>query len=433
MTTIIYWFRNDLRLADNPALVQACRSATRLIPVYCHDPVQETVQPWGFKRSGVHRQHWLQASLADIDRQLKYHGSALVELSGNPPETLAALARKGGANSIICEEIAAPEEQAQVAALRDNGITVNTQWQSTMLHPDDLPFQARELPDVFSAFRNRVEREHVRPALPLAAPCIFPPLPDGFDNAYPSPCTTVTATAEADTRSSFPYYLPAFAGGETAARAHLDRYLARKLVHSYKATRNGLTGTDYSSKCSPWLATGAISARTIDAQLKQFETEHGANDGTYWLWFELLWRDYFRLLHLKYGRRLYRAGGLTQQSAPPHDQTAFDKWCNGETGQPLVDAGMRELAATGYLSNRLRQIVASYLIYDLACDWRAGAAWFESQLIDYDVYSNQGNWLYIAGRGTDPRGGRRFNLDKQASDYDPAGDYQALWSPTTSI
>ena len=92
-----------------------------------------------------------------------------------------------------------------------------------------------------------------------------------------------------------------------------------------------------------------------------------------------------------------------------------------------MDAGMRELKATGYLSNRLRQVVASYLIYDLHSDWRAGAAWFESQLLDYDVYSNQGNWLYIAGRGTDPRGGRRFNPQKQAQDHDANGSYRALW------
>jgi hypothetical protein len=95
--------------------------------------------------------------------------------------------------------------------------------------------------------------------------------------------------------------------------------------------------------------------------------------------------------------------------ATPHDGRRFAAWCAGQTGQPLVDAAMRELAATGYLGNRLRQVAASYLIHDLGCDWRAGAAWFEAQLLDYDVYSNQGNWLYIAGRGTDPRGGRRFD------------------------
>ena len=105
----------------------------------------------------------------------------------------------------------------------------------------------------------------------------------------------------------------------------------------------------------------------------------------------------------------------------------FKSWAEGETGEPLIDAAMRELKLTGYLSNRLRQVVASYLIYDLDSDWQSGAAWFESQLIDYDVYSNQGNWLYIAGRGTDPRGGRAFNVKKQTQDHDPQGIYRGMW------
>jgi deoxyribodipyrimidine photo-lyase len=158
-----------------------------------------------------------------------------------------------------------------------------------------------------------------------------------------------------------------------------------------------------------------------------FEAEQGANEGTYWLWLELLWRDHFRLLHLKHGRRLYQAAGLSNLPRPDHDPTAFERWCQGRTGEALIDAGMRELATTGYLSNRMRQIVASYLIHDLACDWRAGAAWLECQLVDYDVYSNQGNWLYIAGRGTDPRGGRRFDPLKQAREHDPDGVYRARW------
>ena len=133
-------------------------------------------------------------------------------------------------------------------------------------------------------------------------------------------------------------------------------------------------------------------------------------------------------MHLHHGRALYRAQGLGPARATPHDAGRFAAWCAGQTGQPLVDAGMRELAATGYLSNRLRQVTASYLIHDLQCDWRAGAAWFENHLLDYDVYSNQGNWLYIAGRGTDPRGGRRFDPVQQAQTYDPHGAYQDLWS-----
>jgi deoxyribodipyrimidine photo-lyase len=227
--------------------------------------------------------------------------------------------------------------------------------------------------------------------------------------------------------SSFPHYREAYRGGTTAAIAHLRQYLERALPHSYKVTRNQLHGLDYSSKLSPWLALGCISARSVMQELKQFESEQGANEGSYWLWFELLWRDYFRVLHLKYGIQLYCASGLNQSEKPIHNARGFEHWCSGTTGESIVDAGMRELKATGYLSNRLRQVVASYLIYDLHSDWRAGAAWFESQLLDYDVYSNQGNWLYIAGRGTDPRGGRRFNPQKQAQDHDANGSYRALW------
>jgi deoxyribodipyrimidine photo-lyase len=111
-----------------------------------------------------------------------------------------------------------------------------------------------------------------------------------------------------------------------------------------------------------------------------------------------------------------------------HQAKRFDRWRQAQTGHAFIDAGMRELNATGYSSNRLRQNLASYLIHDLACDWRAGAAWFEAQLIDFDVYNNQGNWLYLSGRGTDPRGSRRFNPDKQAHDYDADGRFRAMWA-----
>lgn len=231
-----------------------------------------------------------------------------------------------------------------------------------------------------------------------------------------------------DNRSSFPYFLPEFSGGASAASDHLRQYFDRKLAYTYKLTRNGLTGIDCSTKFSPWLASGALSARTVYQALKEYEAAHGANDSTYWIWFELLWRDYFRLLYLKYGHRLYRQQGLMNLPAPKHDTDKFEAWCQAKTGEPLVDAGMAELTATGYLSNRLRQIVASYLVHDLGCDWRAGAVWFESQLVDYDVYNNQGNWLYISGRGTDPRNGRRFNIQKQVHDHDRDGTYQRLWN-----
>jgi deoxyribodipyrimidine photo-lyase len=232
-----------------------------------------------------------------------------------------------------------------------------------------------------------------------------------------------------DPRSAFPWAQPEFHGGERAALAHLAQYCKRGLPHSYKATRNGLYGCDYSTKWSPWLATGALSARQAWAAIQAFEAQQGATDSTYWIGFELLWRDHFRWLHLKYGERLYWLRGLSDAALQisTHNARGFERWRTGQTGHALIDAGMRELNATGYSSNRLRQNLASFLIHDLRCDWRAGAAWFESQLIDFDIYNNQGNWLYLSGRGTDPRGSRRFNPDKQANDYDADGTYRKLW------
>ena len=399
-----------------------------MLPVYCHDPKMDAATTWGGVRMDDHRRHFLAATLADLKSQLAARGSMLLEVTGAPEVVLPALMDAVGAGAIHCESIAAPEEMAQIAVLRSAGIVVETCWQSSLLAPTDLPFQAAQMPDVFTSFRQAIERAKVVPALPLPVPPRVPACPDISDIDAALLHRSGLLPITHDPRSSFPYDLAAFAGGETAAAAHLVRYFGQELAHTYKQTRNGLAGTDYSSKFSPWLASGALSARSACAALRQFEATQGANDSTYWLWFELMWRDYFRLLHLKYGRRLYLAQGLSQAPPPSHNGRRFQRWCIGETGEPLVDAGMRELAATGYLSNRLRQVVASFLIYDLGCDWRAGAAWFESQLLDYDVCSNQGNWLYAAGRGTDPRGGRRFNPQKQTQDHDPTGVYRALWA-----
>ena len=429
MSTVIFWFRNDLRLHDQLALYAACAQGTQyLLPVLCL-PDADQDSAWGFARMGPHRRVWWADTVENLSRNLQKLGSSLLICAEPATTALPALARAVGADRIVCEDIAAPEEQAQVDALRAAGLQVQTVWQSSLLDPALLPWPVSQLPRVFTPFRQAVEKADLRPAAPLPTPTSLPPLPESVHAEYVKAHTDALARFAGprpplDPRSAFPYQQH---GGEDAALAHLAQYLARGLPTDYKRTRNGLMGMDYSSKWSPWLASGALSPREAMAQLRQFEAEHGASDGSYWLWFELLWRDYFRFLHLQHGRALYRARGLGAPRDTPHDAARFDTWRAGETGQPLVDAAMRELAATGYLSNRLRQVAASYLVNDLACDWRAGAAWYEHHLVDYDVYSNQGNWLYIAGRGTDPQGGRRFNPVQQANAYDPEGAYQRLW------
>ena len=437
MNIALYWFRSDLRLEDNPNFLSACKASDALLPIYVHAPQESLI--WGFDRIGKHRQLFLNDALGDLRQQLEQLGSDLLELqalqdsSSSAVDLIINAAHHHGIKTIYCEVIHAPEEIEALALLKQAGLAVHAELESTMIAVRDLPFAPEAMPDQFTQFRSRIEKANCLFTKPVSAPSQIPPLPKNFKRSELIAGTQNPVKTEPDPQknghpySSFPHCSGPYRGSSSAAEAHLRQYLERALPHSYKATRNQLHGLDYSSKLSPWLALGCISARSVMKELKQFESQQGANEGSYWLWFELLWRDYFRVLHLKYGKQLYCASGLNQSDKPIHNARGFAHWCSGTTGESIVDAGMRELNATGYLSNRLRQVVASYLIYDLHSDWRAGAAWFESQLLDYDVYSNQGNWLYIAGRGTDPRGGRRFNPQKQAQDHDANGSYRALW------
>jgi deoxyribodipyrimidine photo-lyase len=417
MTVSIYWFRNDLRLTDNVALAAACSASDELLLIHVRSPDENMATPWGFARRGPHRQRFRDQALAELRREMASRGGTLLVLDGPPQQVLPMVAQQIGASRIFCESIAAPEEMAQVAGLREAGLDVHDTWQSSLLSPADLPFEIAALPEVFTAFRQAVERAGVAPRPASPAPARLPPPPP-----------RLPLLLESGPQPAPPCADPALDGSEMSALAHVTRYFDSSAPQSYKQTRNRLLGADYSTGLSCWLAVGALSPRTVFHALKAHEARFGANESTYWIWFELLWRDFFRFWSLKHGVRLFGARGLGQQPPPGHDPQAFARWRAGQTGHGFVDAGLRELAATGTLSNRMRQVVASYLIHELACDWRAGAAWFESCLIDYDVCSNHGNWLYIAGRGADPRQGRWFNPDKQAAEHDPDGSYRALWA-----
>ena len=185
-------------------------------------------------------------------------------------------------------------------------------------------------------------------------------------------------------------------GGEQAALDRTNFYFFQSDgLKMYKATRNGLIGKDYSSKLSMWLANGCVSARYLYWKVKEYEQKFKANESTNAFAFELLWRDFFKFYALKYGKKLFYLSGCAKQSASyantwKKDQGLFEKWCKGETGYPFVDANMKELNETGWMSNRGRQNVASFLTKDLEIDWRFGAEYFEMALIDFDCSSNWG-------------------------------------------
>ena len=426
MKIIIYWFRGDLRLTDNPGFLSACADAEYVLPIYIHNSKDQLDTEWGFPRRGSYRQQFLSESLCDLKLQLQQRGSDLVELSGSPDVVIPNLIKTIGSAEVYCQRIQAPEEQGDIHQLTKQGVFVKAFWQSTMVDPKDLPFDIEDMPDVFTAFRQKIENAKIRFAKPEAIPISIPPLPMDLRKILQKQDTPNSQNySHAQESTEAPLLI--FKGGERAARLHVEQYFERRLPDTYKETRNQLLGMDYSSKFSPWLAQGCISARSIAQGLDHYEKQYGANDGTYWLWFELLWRDYFSFLPFKYGKKLFHRRGLSDKPVGKINLSQLNQWINGQTKEPFVNAAMKELSSTGFMSNRMRQIVASYWIYDMGGDWRAGAAWFESQLLDYDVYSNQGNWLYIAGRGTDPRGGRPFNVAKQMHDHDPNGTYQKHW------
>ena len=231
-------------------------------------------------------------------------------------------------------------------------------------------------------------------------------------------------TPTAHPHSAFP-----FKGGSKAGELRMERYFwDTEKLSFYKQTRNGLLGLDYSSKFSAWLANGSISARQIYWEIKEYEEQVQKNQSTYWLIFELIWRDYFKFISLKHQDKIFHLGGILQKDYHwKNNPKTIQAWIDGETHEPFVNANMIELQKTGWMSNRGRQNVASYFAKDLLLDWRIGAAYFEAQLIDYDVHSNYGNWMYVAGVGNDPRD-RKFNIRKQAERYDENGKFQRLWN-----
>uniref|UniRef100_A0A3Q3WT40 Cryptochrome DASH n=1 Tax=Mola mola TaxID=94237 RepID=A0A3Q3WT40_MOLML len=431
--TVICLLRNDLRLVDNELFHWAQRNAEHIVPLYCFDP-QHYLGTYNYNlpKTGPFRLRFLLESIRDLRNTLLNKGSNLVVRRGKPEEVVADLIKQlGSVSSVAFHEEVTSEELNVEKRVKDvcaqMKVKVHTCWGSTLYHRDDLPFHhICRLPDVYTQFRKAVETQsRVRHLFPT--PEQLKPLPQGLEEgAIPTAADLQQTEPETDPRSAFPC-----SGGESQALARLKHYFWNTdAVATYKETRNGLIGVDYSTKFAPWLALGCISPRYIYHQIKQYERERTANQSTYWVIFELLWRDYFKFVGAKYGNRLFQIRGLQDKSLPwKRDMKLFNAWKEGRTGVPFVDANMRELAMTGFMSNRGRQNVASFLTKDLGLDWRMGAEWFEYLLIDYDVCSNYGNWLYSAGIGNDPRENRKFNMIKQGLDYDNNGDYIRQWVP----
>jgi deoxyribodipyrimidine photo-lyase len=427
---LLLWYRNDLRIHDHEPLVQALETGAQVIPVYCFDPRQFGKTAFGFPKTGVFRAQFLLESVADLRKNLRVLGSDLVIRVGQPENVLPELATQVGAQGVAYHREVTDEEtrveQALTTALKALSIATHSFWGHTLYGLEDLPFKVAEVPEIFSYFRKDVEAKSSVYEC-WETPSELMALPEDLDvGEMPALADWGLEAVKVDERSVL-----AFQGGETAGLDRVKTYIWKQdRLRVYKETRDGMKGADYSSKFSPWLALGCLSPRYLYQEVQNYEDKRIRNDSTYWLVFELLWRDYFRFICAKHGTKVFKIEGLQGVRLRwSQDPELFQAWCEGKTGYPLVDANMRELKATGFMSNRGRQNVASFLTKNLGIDWRMGAEWFESLLIDYDPCSNWGNWNYTAGVGNDSRGFRFFNITKQAKDYDPDGEYVKYWLP----
>ncbi len=433
---VIVWFRQDLRLHDNEALQHAIKSGEEVYPVFVFDERTFGAKTsYGFSKTGKFRTQFIIESVQDLRASLRKLGSDLIVRVGKPEEEIFKIAQDLKSSWVFCNRERTQEEVDVQDALEKNlwsvGQEIIYSRGKMLYYTQDLPFPVTHCPDTFSTFRKEVERiVPVRDPLPGPREHFNPRTKEIPAGEVPNIEDFGLEAFGVDERAQF-----VWKGGETEGLKRLKYYLwETDHAKEYFETRNGMLGSDYSTKFSAWLAQGCLSPKMIHYELKRYESERGSNKSTYWVIFELLWRDFFRLMGKKHGNRIFLRGGTKREiiNELSDEHRLLNLWVEGRTGVPLIDANMRELAATGFMSNRGRQNVASFLVKDLKVNWQMGAEYFESVLVDYDPCSNWGNWNYVAGVGSDPRENRYFNILTQARKYDPEGAYVRHWIPELS-
>lgn len=416
----IVWFRQDLRLEDQPALCDAVRRGAPIVPVYVWAPEEEGDWP-----PGAASRFWLHHSLRSLDQELQRRGSRLVLRRGPSLQALLDCARHTGARAVaFCrrtEPAARLRDDYVARGLREAGIEVEACDGHLLFSPEAIRTRAGDPFQVFTPF-FRACLAQGEPPPPLPAPANLP-----APQSWPSGATLASLALEPrpDWAEGLRF---AWRPGESGARTRLDTFLSG-------AARDYGTGRDSpaeqgTSRLSPHLHFGEISPRTVFHAVRRFEETPGAVAGAPFRR-EFLWREF--AAHL-----LHHFPHTPEEPLRPvfrrfpwrRDPVALRAWQRGRTGYPLVDAGMRELWTTGFMHNRVRMIVASFLVKDLLITWQEGAAWFWDTLVDADLANNTLGWQWSAGCGADAVPYVRvFNPVAQAERFDPDGAYVARFLP----
>ncbi len=421
--TILVWFRNDLRLHDNEILYQAMHRAGQVVPVYCFDPRHYTETAFSTKKTGIHRARFILESVLNLKKNLQLHGGDLLTITGYPEVVIPEIAAACQVDEVYHHREVA-EEETHISTLVEEAL-----WKQrlnlrhfighTLYHKEDLPFPIRDIPDDFSRFRKRTERESsIRPDLPLTEKIVVPAslnntlIPTlnelGFDDEYTS----------IHPGGILPSY---FKGGEEEGLTRMQTFLTdNEMISPLMGNSSGIL--------SPWLALGCLSAHTVYHAVKAAEADGLARSKAQGFMLGLWWRDYYRFMFKKHGNRFFRQEGFTGEAPrATGNQESFEQWKTGRTGYDMVDAGIRQLNQTGFIPYPIRLICASYLIHHLHINWLWGASYFEEMLIDYAPASNYGSWAHAAGVGSSLRDNKPADIKRLATDFDPQGTYTEHW------
>jgi deoxyribodipyrimidine photo-lyase len=405
MMPAIWWIRRDLRLTDNAAL-HAALKADSVIPTFIVDPA--------FSHTSSHRKYFLYEGLHALDKDLRSRGSYLAVRSGTPLEVLKRLLSETNAEVIFAEEDFTPYARKRDEEI-ERALPLSLVPGQTVHHPATI-LKANRAPYT-----------------------IYTPYSKTWKAGLPSKLNLLAAPEQIHTPVGIPgeplpkYRVsPLFPAGEEEALVRLEEFLHQR-VYAYWENRNRMD-VDGTSALSPYLRFGMLglrqavsAAQQAIAEAKNEREKRGA--GT---WFnELIWREFYIqiLYHFPYVRKTAFNPAFT--NIPwRNNEAEFETWKEGGTGVPIVDAGMRQLKEIGWMHNRARMIVASYLVKDLLIDWRWGEAWFMDNLLDGDLAANNGGWQWTAGTGTNAAPYFRiFNPVLQSRRFDPNGDYIRKWIP----
>ncbi len=419
----LVWFRNNMRVEDNSSLTKAINNSENVIGFINIDPKNFLSTKYGFKKTEKYRVKFLLETISDLKSQLDKLNISLIITHKDFGQSINEIINQFEVTSIYTQTEWTRDELKEESFIPEE-INLIKDFDQFLFSPNDVRSLYDNIPRGFSNFRKKCEK-YLSVNNTLSIPKSL-----NSDNKisidYPIPSLSDLGFKDFEVHKDSVFR---FKGGETNAKNRIRNYFFEtRNVSKYKLTRNGLIGEDYSSKFSPWLANGSVSVKYIFKLLKEYEKEVEKNDSTYWLYFELIWRDFFKYVSMQHKDKFFNKDGIYGEDKEwSDDQDILLNWINGKTNEPFVNANMIELSQTGFMSNRGRQNVSNYLTKELKIDWRIGAEYFESMLIDYDVHSNYGNWLYNAGIGNDSMPFRKFNPKLQSERYDPDKLYEKIW------